>query len=227
MLKCLFSVKKTFQGVFEKIEYLFANLFLFSCSYCSRPLQKKSVFCEACQNRLHFAFPDLKRPIVTFKEPSLIDQMMKHLKKGSSPKFAPLIGGYMALQYLQLECDLPDYIIPVPQALSRKIQVGYNPPHLMALQIGALFKKPVLSLLKCKPYRNQQMEQEKKARYQMNEKDFNWKDICDLKGKNLLLIDDVRGTGRTLDCCLKLLQQSNPFQVIGMAALQERLDYKD
>jgi competence protein ComFC len=120
----------------------------------------------------------------------------------------------MAMQYLQSNHPLPDYITFVPQSVFRAAEVGYNPAHLLANHLGQLLGRPVLSLLKRSSPLLRQTQLSMAERYRLSVSQFQWKKHIPLKDKTLLLVDDQVGTGATLRACEKRLKEAFPDRII-------------
>lgn len=93
-----------------------------------------------------------------------------------------------------------DYIIPVPLHASRLRSRGYNQSELFAQGLSAIMGVPCISTAVVRSTATS--TQTKKARYArwLNvEAVFEAKDTAAIKGKHLLLVDDVVTTGATLE----------------------------
>lgn len=108
-----------------------------------------------------------------------------------------------------------DLIVPVPISYERYLKRGYNHSCLLAKNISKALKIPLLDALKrtqpTKPFYNLSKEERKKeikdkialkSRYENN-----------VKGKTILLVDDIFTTGATADECSKVLLKSGANKV--------------
>jgi predicted amidophosphoribosyltransferase len=162
-------------------------------------------------------------PLVTFEGQGPSWSLIRALKSGKAPKLSTGLGGYMALQYLKSGLPRPDFIVPVPQAFYRSCQVGYNPSLLLAEQIGKVLEAPVVLLLKRKRQLLRQMRIELKRRHFLSKASFVWRKNTSIKGKTILLVDDVIGTGSTVRACTHRLWERSPLRVIKMVAIRESI----
>lgn len=102
----------------------------------------------------------------------------------------------------------------VPMHFLRKVKRGYNQSGLLAEKIALKTGVPFQNLLVRKRYTvNQARLSAKKRRSNLTGAFELKKDVC-VKGKRILLIDDVRTTGATLISCAKVLMNNGARCVI-------------
>lgn len=109
-----------------------------------------------------------------------------------------------------------DYIVPVPLSKKRLNERGYNQSELFADYISEALNVPVISALK----RNKSgLPQSKLAGMERveNVRDA-FEAICDLSGRNIIIVDDVFTTGNTLEQCAKALKQAGADKICGITA---------
>ena len=101
-----------------------------------------------------------------------------------------------------------DAIVPVPLHHRRLRQRGFNQASLLARRLGSLLQIPVdYSSLKRSRWTEPQFGLSRKQRA-VNVKDaFSLKARGKLKGKGVLLVDDVFTTGETANQCVKVLKK--------------------
>lgn len=108
-----------------------------------------------------------------------------------------------------------DFLVPVPLSKERLSERGYNQAEIIADAVSEKFNIPVIKdiLIKTKDTKPQ-------STLSHNEREANIKDAyaCtkDIKGKNVILIDDVFTTGYTLDYCAKALKDQGAGSVIAI-----------
>ncbi len=109
-----------------------------------------------------------------------------------------------------------DYLIPVPLHPSRQRERGYNQSKILGQGISERTALPLLdrALLRKKNTRDQtDLSPEEREK---NVKDaFEVRDKSVLKGKGVLLVDDVMTTGATLRECSRVLKKAGARIIIG------------
>ena len=105
-----------------------------------------------------------------------------------------------------------DIIIPVPIHKKRKLERGYNQSAIFARNIANNFKNLIFiddCLIKIK---NNKPQSSKNRIDRENNVIGAYKLINSdkIKGKKVLLLDDIYTTGSTVDECCKILKQANP-----------------
>jgi competence protein ComFC len=109
-----------------------------------------------------------------------------------------------------------DIIMSVPLHKNKQNSRGYNQSLLISKYISKTFNIPDVSasLQRVKDTRSQSLLA-KGQRYDNVKDAFKVKDASKVKGRNILLIDDVLTTGSTLDECSRVLKQSGAKMVVG------------
>ncbi len=210
--------------ILSPIKWLLEVLFPPLCRHCDDPAALGNPLCSSCVKFLDI-LPSAQ-PLITFEGQGPAWTLVKALKSGKAPRVAGGLAGHMALQYLKSDLPLPDIIIPVPQSLHRSLQVGYNPSLLLAQHLGKTFDRPVIQLLKRKRQLVCQMKVDKERRYLLSVENFQWKKRVPIAEKNLLLVDDVMGTGATLRACAQRLYEGFPLKIIKMTCIGENFGVK-
>lgn len=110
-----------------------------------------------------------------------------------------------------------DIIIPVPLSKERRLQRGYNQTELIAKGLANYIKIETNSLIKIKNTRPQS-EKNAKDRSKDVKGVYNLQNIDEIKGKRLLIFDDIYTTGSTVNECIKELSKiTNDIGVLILA----------
>lgn len=108
-------------------------------------------------------------------------------------------------------------LMPVPLHRKRQLERGFNQAELLANAVGDFYHWPVLTDVLCRRKYTKPQAKLKKDRRLINLKNvFACRPSEEIKGKNILLVDDVMTTGATLDECAKVLKQAGAGQVRGL-----------
>ena len=136
-----------------------------------------------------------------------VQQLIHELKYNDNKEIGFRLGRMAGLDYHQaILTDLPDLILPVPLHPRKKKKRGYNQSEWIARGINSVLKLPVDTSSLCRIRAN-----ETQTKKQVYDRWLNVQEIFTvvnpeaLKGKHILLIDDVITTGSTLGACAEAL----------------------
>lgn len=136
-----------------------------------------------------------------------------NLKFGDSLHLAPPMARMMHIMGEDL-VKQSDLIAPVPLHFRRRFMRRFNQSSLLALHISREAKKPYEPfLLKRIRHTKQQTQLNKEERKKNVRGAFSIGNNFDVKGKTILLVDDVLTTGATLSSCAKTLKEAGAKKV--------------
>jgi ComF family protein len=181
------------------------------CGRCSQNLPETHFF-EAAGNPIEKIFYG-RLPINAgaaawyFHKNSALQALLFQLKYKSNKEVGLFIGKQMgALLAASERFASIDALIPVPlhpQALSKR---GFNQAAIICEGIGQVWHKPVLTgAIARTKHTPTQTKQTRAERWDNMENAFTIQDPASIKGKHLLLVDDVITTGATIEACGKTL----------------------
>jgi ComF family protein len=139
-----------------------------------------------------------------------IDTSIHSLKYGHQPGLSRTMG-LLIYEQISKEKIIPDFdmIIPVPMHPRKKRQRGYNQSELVGKELSVLLNVPLrCDVLMKTRYTKPQSTLKREKRLQNMTDAFKLKNESDIKGKNILLVDDVVTTGTTLNACAKILTEN-------------------
>ncbi len=145
------------------------------------------------------------------------------------------LGKLLVKSFIRNNLPLPDFIIPVPLHARRLRWRGFNQAELLSWHISQnitpAFSIPVLSdLLIRKKYTLPQMKIKNYGERQKNIRGafrISLKDpaiVKDIKGKRILLIDDIATTGATLLECGNLLKKNGVKEIFGAVIARQEIE---
>lgn len=215
-------IKQAAHYLYQKVSYLLSPPV---CTFCKISLSQRSVLCVACQNHLD-PIVSVQLPLSAtrsmticavshYKEPlkSLI-VAKRYSSHVASKQLAQLMWQHTALRYLAF-----DYLIPIPLHWMRYAQRGYNQAEVIAYELGRLSGKQVLPLLRRVRRTDFQSEIPVDDRRMNVLSAFELtRDARVLKGKHVVLVDDLMTTGATLQEAGKVLMRLQPAQVSAVVA---------
>lgn len=176
------------------------------CPICFNFLEEGEALCEECCNypsvylRMAAAF-DYEGPAIS---------LVKRLKYAHQPYLAQGMAAFLVAQFDRLQWPMPDALIPVPLSFTHWLERGYNQSALLAEEMGRLLQLPVWHALKRQSGDFSQAALNLEQRKALDGKHFQCKSTYSLKGKVLLVIDDVMTSGFTLRRCAETLNEAHP-----------------
>ena len=169
-----------------------------------------SFVCDKCPKRKwHFT---RARSVFCYSDSAVeLVLKLKYNSEGDVAKFvAPLLAE--AVKEYDIKADV---IIPVPLAPKRAQERGYNQAGLIAAELSKIIEVPVVDgfLVRVK-HTKAQKKMTLKERQENLKGAFEIKPpYSTIKGKRVLLVDDVLTTGTTVDECARVLKRAKPKSV--------------
>ncbi|MDB6056973.1 MAG: comF [Verrucomicrobiales bacterium] len=107
-----------------------------------------------------------------------------------------------------------DFIVPVPLHSVKQREREFNQAERIAMYLGRAVNIPVnTSILKRVEPTESQTRLSREERAENVRKAFALRDAVDLKGKNMVLIDDILTTGATTSACAGILKKAGASKV--------------
>ncbi len=185
------------------------------CSCCGIPFEfniegkNKKLLCPKCMLK-YYRFDEC---ISSVRYDDISKKIILPFKHGDRTNFAKFMAKIMYTSGKSI-IEKSDIIIPVPIHFTRMLKRKYNQSSLLCKFIGKRSNKPVLySLLIRKHATASQGHFSLTQRKQNILGAFTIKNPDKIKGKNILLIDDVFTTGATVNECSKILKQNGANKV--------------
>jgi competence protein ComFC len=216
--------------ILKILKYLIHCIFLViyptkeQCIIC-KSYTKDKIICNSCESKINFINKNYYivrenkryKCYIIAKHDDIIKKLVLSLKYFNNYLAAELLGNYMG-DLIEKEALKVDIITFVPISKNVRRKRGYNQAKLLAQTASSKINKPCLDLL----------EKIKETKDQIGlDKEEIWSNVCDcfkfneklcIKGKNILLIDDVITTGATAVNCVKLLKKFGAGRVYILTA---------
>ena len=185
------------------------------CRRCGLPLAKES--CPDCL-RQEPSFDGLRAP---FKFERLVRESIHQLKYRNLRMLAKPLAGELA-GYLKNSPLPSDLIVPVPLHRNRLRERGYNQSELLAQELGRMVGLSVnCSCLTRVLDTNPQVKLEKVAHRRQNVARAFHCESGQIKGRRVMIIDDVATSGATVNSCALSLKQAGALSVWGLTIARE------
>ena len=196
------------------------------CVFCLEGLEKTNfdTRCKVCGNpenscncKSHvFHFTAATSP---FYNEGVAQKIMYAFKFNRKIHFAKFIAERMAIS---VKNDFYgayfDCVVYVPLNLKRELKRGYNQSRELAKELSMILNLPLVeNALGCNEKRLPQYKADKKERFE-NVKGMFYPNVS-LRGRKVLLVDDIKTTGATLDECSKALFKAGAVDVYCVTGL--------
>ena len=196
-------------------------LFPHNCIGCGTDvLQNDAVLCAKCFDELPYTgflqqpdnpvekifFGRIKAEqagsLLYFTKNSIVQSLVFALKYKGDKEAGFFLGRLLGMELLQCRrFDDIDAIVPLPLNEKKEKMRGYNQALVIAEGMQREWDKPILKNVIRKQFTETQTKKGRTARWQNMEDVFEVKNEHGIKGKHLLVIDDVVTTGASLEAC--------------------------
>ncbi|MBL7126037.1 MAG: ComF family protein [Dehalococcoidales bacterium] len=186
------------------------------CPRCGRP-HSSGVLCPDCI-RWQASIDGIRSP---FRFEGVMREAIHKLKYQNLRALAASLAGMLQEYLIASPLDI-DVLVPVPLHRKRLRERGYNQASLLAKELGKLINTPVVDDVLIR-----QRHTPPQARTAtIEERTHNIADAfaCrgnGLRGRRVLLLDDVATSGTTLDACATVLKASGVASVWGLVMARE------
>jgi ComF family protein len=186
------------------------------CSRCGKP-QAGGQLCLGCVE-WPAAIDGIRSP---FRFEGTTREAVHQLKYRNLRALAPLLAGLLN-DYLRTHPMPGEVLVPVPLHRKRLRERGYNQSRLLSEELGKLNGLPVVADCLVRQINNPPQARTSTV----DERRENVVGVFDcrddrLRGKQVLLIDDVATSGATLDACAAVLKASGAVSVWALTFARE------
>lgn len=200
-----------------------------ACAACDARLGKRAVFCAACNATILRVSPlpaaGSAPAVLAFAAfGGAVAEGLRHLKYSGRPDLAiPL--GHLARRAARDAGPAADIVIPVPLHPARLAERGYNQAALLGVEVAEELGVPLAAraLRRTRPT-PQQARLDRAARLANVAGAFRVRAPAAVRGRRVLLIDDVCTTGATLAACAEALRASGAVEVTALVVARAAPD---
>lgn len=198
------------------------------CLCCTKePKAQDAAFCIGCLHEMpytdHFVQKDNEvtkhfkgrvslhhgAALLYFREGSNVQNMLHYLKYKKRKEIGEILGEIAGKKYLEsVLFEKPDLMIPVPVHPKKVLKRGYNQSEVFAKSVSTIIGVDMMThiLLKEK-WSESQTGKSRTERVTNVDEVFVLKRPNDVRGRHVLLLDDVVTTGATIEACCNALKE--------------------
>ncbi len=160
-----------------------------------------------------------------FKKDSRVQKVIHQLKYKNRPHIGVELGKEFGKKILASDSfPTPDIIIPIPLHKKKQKKRGYNQSYQFGKGIAEVLQIPIYGSIITKiSDNNSQTKMNRLARLENVMNSYLIKNDSKIKGKHVLLVDDIITTGATIEAAAQKLLKSQDLKlslaIIGMAEL--------
>ncbi len=187
------------------------------CPICKKATTPLGQVCLKCNKDIYI---DSVFIISTF-DSSLLRNLIHYLKYKFIKEISNPLGLLIAQTLMNYHIPSPDLIIPVPLHKRRLRWRGFNQSELLAQSVGLTIPIDTISLIRTKYTTSQVKVKSRKKRIDNIKNAFCVVEPLKIRGKSILLVDDVITTGSTLEECAKVLKKAGAKKVNALVLARE------
>jgi len=184
------------------------------CRCCSRPFAGfiyGEFSCPNCEDRT----PAFDCVVSNYQAKGVLKELIHRFKYGHQFYLRRVLAEFLveAMQDTRLQADPADYLVPVPLHPTRFRERGFNQADALAETLSKRTRVPILRCIERRRYTNTQTRFDRFERMQNLRNAFVLRKNSDVRGKHLVLLDDVLTTGSTLHECALVLRAAGAESV--------------
>lgn len=186
------------------------------CPFCGRAIDAREYYCEACRELLPIIRGELPAPenvsrLYACCWYSGIARAAVHMLKFKCLIYPADTFGLMMSEMLRdVEADA---LVPVPSGLLSIEKRGFSPAEVIAKRISMRLDIPILNAFTADFDKVEQKTLTRKSRKLNAQKCFHKAKNISVRGKRLLIVDDVTTTGSTLSALAEILLKAGAKDV--------------
>jgi ComF family protein len=196
------------------------------CAACDERCARPAAFCPACASNVERERDHDAASIAAFVYGGPIAQAIARLKYHRRPDLARPLGELLASAVEMRAGSLRGaVVVPVPLHVSRLAERGFNQSALIARGVSRRLKLPLLAraLMRVRDT-PQQAALDREGRIANVDGAFRAHQPARVLGRPVLLVDDVRTTGATIDSCVRVLAGAGAASIVHAVVARVRAD---
>lgn len=193
-----------------------AEFFPNRCPFCGEIIGAIRYYCDACYRHLPFSMGKSEPPPNISQIYACCLYTRRVRKAVHMLKFSGLIypaDTFALMMSRMLENVDADVLIPVPSGRRSVRKRGFSTAKLLTKRISIRLGIPMVNAVNAYSDKEEQKTLSVKARYENAKRSFYLTPRNDVRGKRVLLIDDVSTTGSTLAAIAGLLREAGAVDI--------------
>lgn len=184
------------------------------CQACFKlERQEDSSLCDHCEREPPLIF----RKGAAFSYHGPVRSLIRAMKYGGRRSLGEALGPFLLAQWAHLDFPKPDCIVPIPLSPHKWLQRGFNQSICLSQALSKELDCPIFPLLRRRAGDFSQAGLSRQHRLRLTPASFRYQPSLDLRGRVVLLVDDVLTTGATLDACAEAILREVPCFVYAIA----------
>ncbi len=179
------------------------------CGNCGRATAYSTEYCDYCKNRQTSV--DFSRS--AFEYADAVKNLVRRFKYDGEKYLAEFFVEMLKPVFLK-HIGYADAIVFVPSTKRKIRQRGYNQGEILAKEFSSFCKIPVVKVLEKVKETESQVGLNLKERMKNLKGSFKVTERSQVKGKRILLIDDVLTTGSTVETVAEQLKKAGAREII-------------
>ena len=197
------------------------------CPFCDKVVGMADYWCESCYGKLEF----MTEPP---KSPENVDRLLSccyydgrarlailRMKNGGYAYSYETFGVLMTELVGELMEDI-DFVTAVPTSRKRRRELGYAQAEKIAKDIARRGRKPFRRVLRVSKDKKEQKKLGQSERLENARRSYCISDKESIRGKSVLLVDDVSTTGATISAIAGLLKDAGATAVYAVTFAKTR-----
>jgi len=189
------------------------------CTVCRHNLPLTNFHFEADDTLKKMLYGRLKleqaTALLKFQKKGIVQHLLHNLKYRGHETIGEMLGQWLGNELKTLEeYKSVDLIIPVPVHKRKLRKRGYNQVAKFGVEIAKALNVPYIDHVLVKTSATKtQVFKKRIARWNNFEEVFSVKNLDEIDGKHILLVDDIITTGATIEACANVLLKAKNIKI--------------